>query len=147
MYMKKIALHWQIVIGLLLGIVWAILSVQFGWTKFTIDWIDPFGTIFINLLKMIAVPLVLFSIISGVANIGDSSSLGRLGGKTLFAYLVTSVFAVLIGLTLVNTIQPGKFVDESDRIDNRIRYELWANDEGVAIKDDISYLKDPAFST
>ncbi len=77
--MKKIALHWQIIIGLILGIIWALLSSTFGWSEFTLNWIAPFGTIFINLLKLIAVPLVLFSIINGVANIGDPSSLGRMG--------------------------------------------------------------------
>src|SRR5690554_933657 len=141
----RIALHWQIIIGLVLGIIWAILSGYLGWSQFTINWIDPFGTIFINLLKLIAVPLVLFSIISGVANIGDPSTLGRLGGKTLLAYLLTTVFAVFIGLTLVNTIKPGKLIDEESRIDNRISYELWAASQNHEIKDGINYLKDPAF--
>lgn len=143
--MKKLALHWQIIIGLILGIVWALLSSHFGWTEFTINWIDPFGIIFINLLKLIAVPLVLFSIISGVANLGDPASLGRLGGKTLLAYMMTSVFAVGLGLLLVNTITPGKLIDEESRIDNRISYELWANAENKEIKDGISYLSNPEF--
>lgn len=143
--MKKIALHWQIIIGLVLGIIWALLSSHFGWAEFTINWIDPFGVIFINLLKLIAVPLVLFSIISGVANLGDPASLGRLGGKTLLAYLMTSVFAVGLGLLLVNTINPGELIDEESRIDNRISYELWADAENKEIKDGISYLSDPKF--
>ncbi|WP_310991914.1 dicarboxylate/amino acid:cation symporter [Aequorivita marina] len=143
--MKKLALHWKIIIGLLLGIVWALLSSKLGWSEFTIDWIAPFGTIFINLLKLIAVPLVLVSIISGVANIGDPSSLGRMGGKTLFAYLMTTLFAVSMGLVLVNTIKPGKLIDEQSRIDNRISYEVWAASEGREIKDGINYLDDPAF--
>jgi len=143
--MKKLALHWQIIIGLILGIVWALLSSQLGWSDFTINWIAPFGTIFINLLKLIAVPLVLFSVISGVANIGDPSSLGRMGGKTLLAYLLTTILAVGLGLTLVNIIKPGKLVDEESRIDNRISYEVWANSQGYEIKDGINYLQDPAF--
>ena len=143
--MKKLALHWQIIIGLVLGIIWAILSSQLGWSEFTIDWIAPFGTIFINLLKLIAVPLVLFSVISGVANIGDANSLGRMGGKTLLAYLVTTVFAVSLGLLLVNLIKPGKLIDNDSRIDNRISYELWANSQGYEIKDGIDYLDDPQF--
>src|SRR5690554_2724286 len=106
--MKKLALHWKIIIGLVLGIIWALLSSKLGWSDFTINWIAPFGTIFINLLKLIAVPLVLVSIISGVANIGDPASLGRMGGKTLLAYLLTTLFAVSVGLILVNVIQPGK---------------------------------------
>ncbi len=143
--MKKLALHWKIIIGLVLGIIWALLSSQLGWSEFTIDWIAPFGTIFINLLKLIAVPLVLVSIISGVANIGDASSLGKMGGKTLLAYLLTTLFAVGLGLLLVNIIQPGKLIDEQSRIDNRISYEIWAASEGHQIKDGVNYLQDPAF--
>lgn len=143
--MKKLALHWKIIIGLILGVIWALLSSSLGWSQFTIDWIAPFGTIFINLLKMIAVPLVLFSVISGVANIGDPSSLGRMGGKTLLAYLITTILAVSIGLTLVNIIKPGALVDEDSRIDNRISYEIWAGNQGYEIKDGINYLEDPKF--
>lgn len=143
--MKKIALHWQIIIGLFLGVIWALLSSQLGWSEFTINWIAPFGTIFINLLKLIAVPLVLFSIINGVANIGDPASLGRMGGKTLLAYLITTVLAVTLGLLLVNIIKPGKLIDEDSRIDNRISYEIWASSQNLQIKDGINYLQDPTF--
>lgn len=132
---------------MILGIGWALLSSFMGWSAFTINWIDPFGTIFINLLKLIAVPLVLFSIISGVANIGDPSSLGRMGGKTLLLYLVTTIFAISLGLGLVNLIKPGKLVDEQSRVDNRINYEIWASSQGHQIKDGISYLSDPEYMT
>jgi hypothetical protein len=81
--MKNLALHWKIIIGLVLGVVFALVSSSLGWSEFTINWIDPFGTIFINLLKLIAVPLVLFSIIKGIAGLHDTSKLGRLGAKTL----------------------------------------------------------------
>ncbi len=131
---------------MILGIIWALLSSTLGWSAFTIDWIDPFGTIFINLLKLIAVPLVLFSIISGVANIGDPKSLGRMGGKTLFIYLITTIMAISLGLVLVNTIKPGKLIDKESRIDNRINYEIWANSEGHDIKDGVHYLKDPKYA-
>lgn len=144
--MKKLALHWKILIGMLLGIIWALLSSSLGWSAFTINWIDPFGTIFINLLKLIAVPLVLFSIIGGVANIGDPSSLGRMGGKTLGIYLLTTVMAIGLGLVLVNTIQPGRLIDYDTRLDNRLSYELWAASEGHEVKDGHSYLKDPNYA-
>lgn len=144
--MKKLALHWKILIGMLLGIIWALLSSSLGWSEFTINWIDPFGTIFINLLKLIAVPLVLFSIIGGVANIGDPSSLGRMGGKTLLIYLLTTVMAISLGLVLVNTIKPGRLIDEESRIDNRISYELWAASEGHEVKDGQSFLKNPKYA-
>jgi len=143
--MKKLSLHWKIIIGLILGIVWALLSSSLGWSSFTIDWIAPFGTIFINLLKLIAVPLVLVSIINGVANIGDPASLGRMGGKTLLIYLVTTFLSASVGLLLVNTIQPGKLIDEQSRIDNRISYEIWASSQGTEIKDGVNYLQDPAY--
>ncbi len=143
--MKKLPLYLKIIIGLVLGIVWALVSSSLGWSSFTINWIAPFGTIFINLLKLIAVPLVLFSIINGVAGIGDPSSLGRMGGKTLLAYLATTLLAVTLGLVLVNIVKPGERVDESSRIDNRISYELWAKSEGIAVKDGISFLSKPEY--
>lgn len=141
----KLALHWRILIGLILGVIWAILSSKLGWSEFTINWIAPFGTIFINLLKLIAVPLVLFSIISGVAGLGDPSSLGRLGFKTLTFYFVTTILAVTLGLVLVNIVKPGKLIDDDSRVENRIRYEMWAGKQGLAIKDGISYLNNPQF--
>ncbi|MEX0967326.1 MAG: dicarboxylate/amino acid:cation symporter [Bacteroidia bacterium] len=135
--MKKLALHWQIIIGLLLGIGWAYLSSFLGWSEFTQDWIKPFGTIFINLLKLIAVPLVLFSIIKGISGLSDVTKLGRIGIKTLGIYLITTVLAVSIGLGLVNAIQPGKLLSEDQRLQNRIEYENWvAGKEGVEILDD-----------
>jgi len=133
--MKKMALHWQIILGLGLGIVWALLSALLGLSSFTIDWISPFGDIFINLLKLIAVPLVLFSIISGVSGLSDVKSLGRLGIKTLSAYLLTTVFAVSLGLALVNVIKPGDRISQDQLLNNRIRYELWAQSSGTAIMD------------
>ena len=66
---KGIPLSVQIVIGLVLGVLWSIIGAKFGWSQFTVDWIAPFGDIFIRLLKMIAVPLVMFSIIVGVASL------------------------------------------------------------------------------
>lgn len=140
--MRKLALHWQIIIGLILGVIWALISSSMGWTEFTLNWIDPFGDIFIRLLKLIAVPLVLFSIIQGVANIGDGSKLGRLGLKTLTAYLITTIFAITIGLTLVNIVQPGSKISEEQRTDNRISYELWATNNNVEIADNKRVLND-----
>src|SRR5690606_33394704 len=143
--MKKLALHWKIIIGMVLGVIWALLSSSFGWSQFTINWIDPFGTIFINLLKLIAVPLVLFSIISGISSLGSAANIGRMGSKTLLFYFATTIIAITIGLLLVNAIKPGKLIDEQSRIDNRINYELWAVSEGHEIKDGINYLQNPEF--
>ncbi|MEN9304539.1 MAG: hypothetical protein RL264_2968 [Bacteroidota bacterium] len=132
--MKKIALHWKIIIGMVLGIVWALISGHFGWNKFTLDWIDPFGKIFINSLKFIAIPMVLFSIVSGVSSLGDVSQLGRIGAKTLILYLVTTVAAVCLGLGIVNIFRPGD-TEKSTLEKNRLRYEIWAASENMPIKD------------
>lgn len=133
--MKKIALHWKILIAMFLGIIWSVISGYYGFNKFTADWIDPFGVIFINCLKFIAVPLVLFSIITGVAGLGDPAKLGRMGYKTLGMYLITTVFAISLGLTMVNVFQPGKQNDEKARLEHRLEYEIWASDNNIEIKD------------
>ena len=114
--MKKLPLHLQIIIGLVLGLAYGILSSLSGWSSFTSDWIAPFGTIFINLLKLIAVPLVLCSLITGVASLSDLKKLSRIGGKTIAIYLFTTTIAVTLGLVLVNTMQPGNQVPEDMKI-------------------------------
>ncbi len=124
---KGLSLPARILIGLGLGIVWAILSSTLGWTTFTLDWIAPFGDIFINLLKLIAIPLVLFSIISGVSGLSDVAKLGRTGLGMLGLYLTTTVIAVSIGLLLVNLIKPGEMANDDQRMRNRITYELWVD--------------------
>lgn len=101
-------LHWQIIIGLILGLIWGLAASLGGFTDFTINYIQPWGTIFINMLKFIAVPLVLASLIVGVTNLNDIAKLSRMGLKTVGFYLVTTVFAITIGLGVVNIIQPGK---------------------------------------
>jgi Na+/H+-dicarboxylate symporter len=100
-------LHWKIVIGLLLGILYGILAAWQGWASFTSDWISPVGTVFINLLKLIAVPLVLSSLITGVASLSDLRKLSRIGGKTILIYLSTTAIAVSLGLLIVNSLRPG----------------------------------------
>ena len=108
--MFKMQLHWQIITGLLLGLVFGIISAIFGWGQFTTDWIAPFGTIFIRLLKFIAIPLVLTSLITGIASLSDLKKLSRIGGKTISIYIVTTGISVSIGLITVNLLQPGKQV-------------------------------------
>ena len=110
--MKKLALHWKIIIGLALGLVYGIVAANNGWGSFTSDWIAPFGTIFMNLLKLIAVPLVLSSLITGVASLSDLKKLSRIGGKTIAIYVGTTAVAVTIGLIFVNMLQPGDKVPD-----------------------------------
>jgi len=132
------ALHWKILIGMALGVIWALLSGYLGFNEFTIDWIDPFGKIFINCLKFIAIPLVLFSIVSGVSSLGDLRQLGRIGAKTFGLYLITTVVSVSLGLALVNLLKPG---EKNDSTKNRLRYEVWAQSQGIAVKDGVNALK------
>jgi len=110
--MKKLALHWQIIIGLTLGLVYGIIAAGNGWGSFTSDWIAPFGTVFMSLLKLIAVPLVLSSLITGVASLSDLNELSRIGGKTIGIYVSTTAVAVTIGLISVNFLQPGDKVPD-----------------------------------
>jgi len=109
--MKKIPLHEKIIIAMLLGLLWAFISEELDILQFNIHWLSPFGDIFMRLLKFIAVPLVLFSIIKGVSGLSNISELGRMGFKTVLLYLSTTCIAVFIGLFLVNQIGPGKNLD------------------------------------
>ncbi|MCW3785394.1 dicarboxylate/amino acid:cation symporter [Plebeiibacterium sediminum] len=143
--MKNIPLYIKIIFGIVLGALWAILSGYLGWQNFTQDWINPFGTIFINLLKLIAIPLILFSIISGIVSLGNPKDLGKLGIRTLILYLFTTVLAVSLGLVLVNTFAPGKALSDEVRTESRIAYELWALHEDVDIRDDIRLSENPVY--
>jgi len=144
---KNLALHWQVIIGLVLGGVYAWFAVANNWIHFTMDYINPFGNIFINLLKMIAVPLVLFSIISGIISLKDITQLGRMGIKTLCLYLLTTLFSVSLGLVYVNIVNPGENQSLEIRTEKRIEYEIWLSENPhVERVDDINFLSDPNFS-
>ena len=109
--MRKLALHWKIIIGMVLGIFYGLIASNIGWVDFTNDWIKPWGIIFVNLLKLIAVPLVFASLVKGVASLSDISRLSRIGGKTIAFYLSSTVIAVTIGLLIVNLASPGANFD------------------------------------
>jgi Na+/H+-dicarboxylate symporter len=106
----RLPLHWKILMGMAAGIGFGLLAVHFGWSVFTTDWVKPFGTIFINLLKLIAIPLIIVSLISGVAGLNDVSKLSKMGLKTIALYLFTTVVAVSTGLVMVNITKPGKLL-------------------------------------
>ncbi len=122
--MKKLALHWKILLGMFLGILFGIVmsNTSFG-SGFISDWIKPFGTMFINALKLIAMPLILGSLIKGVSDLKDISKLSVMGGRTIGLYICTTVLAVVIGLILVNTIAPGNTIKESTRKDLMETYQ------------------------
>ncbi|MFQ3591192.1 MAG: dicarboxylate/amino acid:cation symporter [Chloracidobacterium sp.] len=113
--MKKIPLHWQILAGMALGLAIGFAADRFGAQQFVKHWVKPFGTIFINLLKMIAVPLIIASLIKGIADMKDISRLSRMGWRTLALYLLTTAAAVAIGLVIVNLVKPGAGVAQATR--------------------------------
>ncbi len=131
--MKKIALHWQILLGMLAGVL---LGVGLSFTSFGADlisdWIKPFGTIFINALKLIAMPLILGSLIKGVSDLKDISKLSTIGSRTIGIYLCTTILAVILGLVLVNTIKPGKSIKEETREELLIAYQEDASEKQAA---------------
>ena len=126
----KLALHWKILIGMVLGLLFGFLMDHFEQNQLVTDWIKPFGTIFINLLKMIAVPLIIVSLISGLADLKDISKLSKLGGRTIRLYLFTTVTAVTIGLLLANIVKPGNYINEESR---KTLLENFAGDAAVKI--------------
>ena len=114
--MKKLELHWKILIGMALGIIFALILTNFSWgSKLIGDWIKPFGNIFINALKLIAIPLILAALIKGISDLRDISSLSKMGLRTIITYVLTTVIAVSIGLAIVSIIKPGGSISESTR--------------------------------
>ncbi|WP_298247116.1 dicarboxylate/amino acid:cation symporter [uncultured Christiangramia sp.] len=131
--MKKLALHWQILLGMAAGVIFGLIMTNFSWgPEFTGDWIKPFGNIFINALKLIAVPLILASLIKGISDLKDISKLSKMGTRTIATYVITTVIAVSIGLLMVNLIAPGKAISEETRSDLIASYE---GDASVRITD------------
>lgn len=113
---KKLALHWRILIGMVAGVLFALILTKFSWgPEFIADWIKPFGTIFINCLKLIAVPLILASLIKGISDLKDISQLSKMGIRTIGLYLVTTVIAVSLGLVIVNVVRPGDAISQDTR--------------------------------
>jgi Na+/H+-dicarboxylate symporter len=133
--MFKLKLHWQIIIGLILGLIYGIIAANTGWGSFTADWIAPFGIIFINLLKLIAMPLVLASLITGVASLSDLKKLSRIGGKTIGIYVGTTVVAVTIGLISVNMLKPGDKIPDDMKEKLQITYEKDASKKTGRVQD------------
>ncbi len=130
--MKKLELHWKILIGMFLGLVFGFVMTGLDWgPQFVSDWIKPFGTIFVKLLKLIAIPLILASLIKGISDLKDISKFRSIGLRTIATYISTTVIAITIGLVLVNVLQPGEGISE-DTIAKLT--ETYANDSGVTGK-------------
>ena len=120
--MKGMSLHWKIIIGMIFGIIFGLLANNFGLVLFTQNWIKPFGVIFVNLLKLIAVPLVFASLVKGISSLSNTSKISVIGFKTIIFYILSTVIAVTIGLILVNVIQPGDAFSEIAKYDLKKSY-------------------------
>lgn len=130
--MKKMALHWKILIGMVIGIIFGLLMTSVsGGAKFVADWINPFGTIFVKLLKLIAVPLIIASLVKGISDLKDISKFKNIGIRTIVIYVCTTVVAISIGLALVNVVQPGDGI--SDETIDKLT-QTYANSGGVQSK-------------
>ncbi|WP_194767645.1 dicarboxylate/amino acid:cation symporter [Tamlana sp. I1] len=130
--MKKLALHWKIIIGMVLGVIFGfIMNSINGGKGFVSDWIAPFGTIFINLLKLIAVPLILASLIKGISDLKDISKIKSMGLRTISIYISTTLVAIIIGLSIVNLVKPGDGMPQDTIEKIKLKYE---NDAGVTDK-------------
>ena len=126
--MKKLALHWQIILGMILGVLFGLFFLNFeGGKTLVVNWIKPFGTIFINSLKLIAVPLILASLIKGVSDLKDLSKLSSMGGITISTYIFTTLMAVSIGLIAVNLVKPGEYITQETREQLVSAYSINAN--------------------
>ncbi|WP_346881577.1 dicarboxylate/amino acid:cation symporter [uncultured Algibacter sp.] len=132
--MKKLALHWKIIIGMILGIIFGFImnTIENNAGKtFVSDWVAPFGTIFINLLKLIAVPLILASLIKGISDLKDISKIKSMGLRTIGIYIATTLVAIIIGLSIVNIVKPGIGMPQETIDKIKLKYE---NDAGVTDK-------------
>ena len=126
--MKKLALHWKIIIGMVLGIIFGFIMNSYDVQQFVTDWIAPFGKIFINLLKLIAVPLILASLIKGISDLKDISKIRDMGLRTIVIYIGTTLVAIVIGLSIVNFVKPGTGMPQETLEKIKMKYE---NDAGV----------------
>lgn len=111
--MRKLELHWQILIGMLLGLIFGfVMTGVEGGESFVADWIKPLGTIFVKLLKLIAIPLILASLVKGISDLQDISKFRNIGLRTIVIYMCTTVVAIVLGLVLVNILRPGDGISE-----------------------------------
>ena len=130
--MKKLELHWRILIGMVLGLLFGFVMTYPSWGRDLVqDWINPFGTIFVKLLKLIAIPLILASLVKGISDLKDISKFRRIGLRTILIYVCTTVVAITIGLILVNILRPGDGI--SDETVAQLT-ETYASDSSVVSK-------------
>jgi Na+/H+-dicarboxylate symporter len=128
---KRLALHWQILIGMMAGVIFGIAMAELNAKEFVMNWIAPVGTIFVKLLKLIAIPLIIASLIKGIGELKDIAKFSKIGGRTILIYIATTVIAITIGLGIVNIMKPGESIPKST-IEKMTK--TYAQDEGVTQK-------------
>lgn len=121
-FWRKLSLIWKILIGMALGMIWGIIAVFIHAEEFTTDWISPWGVIFLNLLKLIAVPLIFVSLVKGISSLTNISKLSRIGLKTLLLYISTTLAAIIVGLAMVNIVNPGNTFSEEKKAEYLQRF-------------------------
>jgi proton glutamate symport protein len=136
--MQRLAFHWKIIIGIFLGVLVGAFLTQFpSGPKFAINWIKPWGTVFMNLLKLMSVPLILTSLIKGITDLKNVKNFSKIGGKTFIWYGITTVIAISLGLLLVNTIRPGLFISSETRSSIMEEYKVSSGEE-VALANNVA---------
>ncbi len=131
---KRVPLYAKILLGMGLGLGFGFLALALHWESFVHDWVAPWGTIFMRLLKLIAVPLVLVSLIMGVVNLKDIRNLSRIGLKTIVIYICTTIIAVSIGLGMVSLIKPGKTFPKDRQTEFVERYQQTVTEREVQMQ-------------
>ena len=140
-------LYVKILVGMAFGILAGMFAVYFELSKFTTDWIKPWGTIFLNLLKLIAVPLIFVSLVKGISSLSNISKLSRIGIKTISLYVISTVIAVSFGLMLVNHLEPGNTFPQTKKVELQERFNstiILKKNQAEDLKDDspIQFLVD-----
>lgn len=120
--MRKMSLVAKIGLGMLFGVIIGLVAIFFGGNEFVLNWIKPFGSIFMSMLKLIAIPLILVSLIDGISNMTDTSKLSRIGGKTLGLYITTTVLAITLALLIANIVNPGAYLPPEKRIELKEKF-------------------------
>lgn len=115
-------MHIKIMLGIGAGTLVGLLAARWGCSSFVLTWLKPLGTVFVNLLKLLAVPLVLVSLVDGVTGLRDLRKLSSMGGRTLLIFLCTTVLAVTLGLVMVNIVRPGDYLSTERREDLKARF-------------------------
>ncbi|MBU1011588.1 MAG: dicarboxylate/amino acid:cation symporter [Bacteroidetes bacterium] len=136
---KKLPIWGKIIIGMVLGLIWGLIATKIGGEKFTLDWIKPFGTIFLKLLKMIAVPLIFVSLVKGISSLTDMSKLSRIGMKTMIYYIVTTLIATSFGILVGHIAQPGNTFPPEKKAIYQQKWEKTLNDKQQLADESKSY--------